>query len=850
MAAPGPGGRRVLADVVAYVDVWSVNGTENYSKTFTNQLVDMGAKVSKTFNKQVTHVVFKDGYQSTWDKAQKRGVKLVSVLWVEKCRTAGAHIDESLFPAANTREHLPSLIKKKRKCMQPKDFIPKTPEHDKRLQKKFEKMASELQRQKRSLDNDVPVLLFESNGSLMYSPTMKMCSGQHSTMLRRLQEMKEKRENLSPTSSQMLENSHNNPADTSCEASWNISHNTLYSDESFADDLNSSFDNLCGKTGCGSQEEKLAGFVDQVKSDVCVSSPALKTSRVPSLASPGYLCQLTPQKPTGGLSKEEIRGQRDPAAEVVTPDKQQSEGAAREGLDEKHNLSPVPSASKCRPSGHSRSKSSPAKRKRVSGSSNSHPEERLRKKRCSGKAAGPQVQLWKSGFRLPFTSWPAVEAPGGEVSSYDDYFSPDNLKERSSEALLPGPQPSAGPAQFSCRGLSQRERRNILQMCDFSCLGKHPRSVDVVTGVPAKTSSSLQKPTHKPADAMRGRLTSDGTGAAEDAPGCCQQGAAPRRERGHPAGEGCSRVDEELAPPEAHGGEGLHGDLTPLEGSSAEMKGSVDVRSTQKEDRASCPWSSSGGEVQCGFVSEGTVDMPAGDKEHSSTGGDGSVKNGPTRHDVLEGSTGACEDLTRPHKESKKRGKGQKPTRTLVMTGMPSEEQNVVVQVVNKLKGFSFAREVCETTTHVLSGKPLRTLNVLLGIARGCWILSYEWVLWSLEMGHWISEEPFELSNYFPAAPLCRLERDLSTGRYRGTLFADQPMMFITPASSPPRTKLWELVLLCGGQITQIPCRASLFIGPYQGKRKATIRYLSETWILDSIIQHKVCAFDNYLLLQ
>uniref|UniRef100_A0A8I5KQZ4 Microcephalin 1 n=1 Tax=Homo sapiens TaxID=9606 RepID=A0A8I5KQZ4_HUMAN len=78
MAAP------ILKDVVAYVEVWSSNGTENYSKTFTTQLVDMGAKVSKTFNKQVTHVIFKDGYQSTWDKAQKRGVKLVSVLWVEK----------------------------------------------------------------------------------------------------------------------------------------------------------------------------------------------------------------------------------------------------------------------------------------------------------------------------------------------------------------------------------------------------------------------------------------------------------------------------------------------------------------------------------------------------------------------------------------------------------------------------------------------------------------------------------------------------------------------------------------------------------------------------------------------
>nr|XP_020037172.1 microcephalin-like [Castor canadensis] len=84
MAAPGAAGGAILKDVVAYVEVWSSTGTENYSKTFTNQLVDMGAKVSKTFNKQVTHVVFKDGYQSTWDKAQKTGAKLVSVLWVEK----------------------------------------------------------------------------------------------------------------------------------------------------------------------------------------------------------------------------------------------------------------------------------------------------------------------------------------------------------------------------------------------------------------------------------------------------------------------------------------------------------------------------------------------------------------------------------------------------------------------------------------------------------------------------------------------------------------------------------------------------------------------------------------------
>lgn len=151
MEASGGVGGAFLKDVVAYVEVWSSKGTENYSRTFAKQLEDMGATVSKTLNKQVTHVIFKDGYQSTWDKAQKTGAKLVSVLWVEKCRMAGALVDESLFPAVNTDEHLPNLSRKKHKCMQPKDFILKTPENDKRLQKKFEKMAEELQRQKAAL---------------------------------------------------------------------------------------------------------------------------------------------------------------------------------------------------------------------------------------------------------------------------------------------------------------------------------------------------------------------------------------------------------------------------------------------------------------------------------------------------------------------------------------------------------------------------------------------------------------------------------------------------------------------------------------------------------------------------
>ncbi|OCT78406.1 hypothetical protein XELAEV_18029517mg [Xenopus laevis] len=190
----------VLADVTAYVEVWSSSRRENYSKTFSQQLLNLGAKVSKTFNKQVTHVVFKDGHQGTWDKAVKAGVKLVSVLWVEKCREAAAHIDESEFPAINTNDGLPQIFKKKHKCMQPKDFVEKTPENDRRMQRKFDKMSKELKVQKSAVDD--PVLSFDDYGTLMYSPKA-VAADRCNAMEKRIKETKNKRENLSPTASQI-----------------------------------------------------------------------------------------------------------------------------------------------------------------------------------------------------------------------------------------------------------------------------------------------------------------------------------------------------------------------------------------------------------------------------------------------------------------------------------------------------------------------------------------------------------------------------------------------------------------------------------------------------------------------
>ncbi|XP_021074636.1 microcephalin isoform X2 [Mus pahari] len=820
MEASGGVGGAFLKDIVAYVEVWSSKGTENYSKTFSKQLEDMGATVSKTLNKQVTHVIFKDGFQSTWDKAQKTGAKLVSVLWVEKCRMAGARVDESLFPAVNTDEHLPNLIRKKHKCMQPKEFIPKTLENDKRLQKKFEKMAEDLQRQKTALDDNIPVLSFEAPRSLVYNSPVNM-------MKRRLQEMKEKRENLSPTSSQMLEQSQQNPCVSLFETSLNISHQPLSSDESFASGSYSSFGG-----SCGDGERKLERCANEMTRMTCPSSPVLRASSFCGSASPNHLRQPRPQKAPDSPSKESINCQKDATDAVADSKRKQAAGGSQGMPDEKLCLSPaMPIIEEHQV--HLGPESSPAKRKRAA-DLGSPPKGKL-KKRYKRKSA-LAVQLFTSDHSLPSTVGFIPGTPVVEASSYEDYFSPDNLKERNSERLPPEAQQLASPSLSHCRGLSKWERRNTLGMWDFTCIGEKHRSISISDSI-SKSASSLEKPIKEEVNTASTCLFLVET-SANDSPGHCRQPGPQLRDDTGP--EGSSHPDT-LSSPACH--------ITPLKGNSTETRDPGDGKGSPKEGTTP-PASASQEEAHSCDLSLGedcNVEKSVEEKENIATGYSESVKNGPGRPDPSESP---CAGLVGPLQKPKKCEKGEKPTRTLVMTSMPSEKQSLIIQVVNTLKGFSFAPEVCETTTHVLVGKSVRTLNVLMGIVRGCWILSYEWVLLSLELGHWISEEPFELSETFPAAPICRLERHLSTQQYQGTLFANQPKMFIAPTSSPPRAKLCELVLLCGGQVSPAPQLASLIIGPYKGKKEARIQYLSEKWVLDSITQHKVCDFNNYQLLQ
>jgi microcephalin len=189
----------------------------------------------------------------------------------------------------------------------------------------------------------------------------------------------------------------------------------LCSDESFAGGLHSSFDGLCGKSECGNQERKWGGSVKEIRSDACTSSPVLMTNIHLSVSS-SDLNQSSPQKPMSSFSKEEINQERDITGETVAPGQTQAEGVSKAMLG-KCILSPTISTTKDLLLVHSRPKSSLAKRKKVAVDIHLPLRQKLKRRRCSSRAATQHLQLFKLERHLPTMATGALECPDAGGSS-------------------------------------------------------------------------------------------------------------------------------------------------------------------------------------------------------------------------------------------------------------------------------------------------------------------------------------------------------------------------------------------------------------------------------------------------
>ncbi|GLG92511.1 Putative transcriptional regulator brca1 [Gryllus bimaculatus] len=178
----------------------------------------------------------------------------------------------------------------------------------------------------------------------------------------------------------------------------------------------------------------------------------------------------------------------------------------------------------------------------------------------------------------------------------------------------------------------------------------------------------------------------------------------------------------------------------------------------------------------------------------------------------------------------------------IVCTQLHTPDIDLVASVVEKLGMFVVEKNVTSYTTHVVAGASKRTMKLLKGMVRGCWIVSHEWVLRSLEAGKWLDEEEFELTTFSSSVQKYRLEKLSFGGIFKPDIFSSCGPIFVSSQATVPRGDLVELILLCGGETVSRINKAKIAVG----KKYNDIICVTALWILDSVQYYCCKPFDNY----
>ncbi|KAI9635959.1 uncharacterized protein MKK02DRAFT_44658 [Dioszegia hungarica] len=122
-------GMGCLKGVVAYVDVWTADGTDS-SGIFADMLRSLGARVLSRPSDSCTHIIYKSGRPATlnWYRKQKqleeedpecRRPHIVGLSWVTRSKEAGKRLDEGKYAVEVGEE---DVFAKRRKSMEPKSL--------------------------------------------------------------------------------------------------------------------------------------------------------------------------------------------------------------------------------------------------------------------------------------------------------------------------------------------------------------------------------------------------------------------------------------------------------------------------------------------------------------------------------------------------------------------------------------------------------------------------------------------------------------------------------------------------------------------------------------------------------
>ncbi|XP_043261604.1 uncharacterized protein LOC122402681 [Colletes gigas] len=175
-------------------------------------------------------------------------------------------------------------------------------------------------------------------------------------------------------------------------------------------------------------------------------------------------------------------------------------------------------------------------------------------------------------------------------------------------------------------------------------------------------------------------------------------------------------------------------------------------------------------------------------------------------------------------------------TINIVATGLSNDDKNMIRSVIKALGCAKLELNVTKRTTHVVT-TGVRTINLLHGIIRGCWLVKLEWVLKSLESNRWLNPGEYEMTHFSKAALENRKDRQLFGRSYVPELFAACGYIHIENDTIPPCNVLKDLIKAAGGRIIENPETAKIVIGT-QG--------LKEAWILDCITTGELQPYTQY----
>ncbi|KAK3929107.1 Microcephalin [Frankliniella fusca] len=183
--------------------------------------------------------------------------------------------------------------------------------------------------------------------------------------------------------------------------------------------------------------------------------------------------------------------------------------------------------------------------------------------------------------------------------------------------------------------------------------------------------------------------------------------------------------------------------------------------------------------------------------------------------------------------------------KVIVCTFLTASEQNGIDIAGESLCGWRLENKVTSRTTHVINSGPKRTLNMLKGMVRGCWLVDQKWMLDSAKAGEWLDEEKYELSKFSPAVRQCRLKRQAVGKEFKHDLFSKVGAIYVSPKTeNPPAKDVRELLELCGAELTTSQKDASIIIGVNCGS-KSSSHCVNARWVLDSVTKNKILSVSD-----